>query len=190
MPTLTVKIAPQISNQNSQSLVNKHFLILLSLLMSLTGCSFLNITPTPPIKIPIALHKAGSVAETEVRIAQDDRIALELWFFVNDQPGDRDRLLDFLGRRAGIGVSVPQAVTVPLKIKIIKLSNTEKSVVLDKTYSTTGLSGISQPQLSRLIDELSIKSGTYRIQIETIEDFPELLPTPVQFWIRYIRAPK
>ena len=39
-------------------------LTLLSLLMYLGGCSLLNMTPTPPIKIPIALHKAGIVAET------------------------------------------------------------------------------------------------------------------------------
>ncbi|MDD5273917.1 MAG: DUF5625 family protein [Methylovulum sp.] len=71
-------------------------LIVWGIFISLFGCSYFDSTPTPPIKIPIALHQAGSVVESDIKIEQDDWIKLLLSFFVNDEPGDRDRLLTFI----------------------------------------------------------------------------------------------
>ncbi|SJM93437.1 DUF5625 family protein [Crenothrix polyspora] len=187
MQTLTVKITMHAFNQSMQSAANKNTIIILILFICLTGCSFFTYKI---IDTPIALHKAGNVIETDFKIEQDDKISLKLRFFVNDQPGDRNRLLDFLGREAGIGFSVPQTVTVPLKIKIIKYTDVKKSVILNKTYTTTGLVSSGETTLDRLIDKLSITSGNYRIRIETIKDFPQLIDTKVQFKLYYIRAPK
>jgi len=153
--------------------------------MCLTGCSFFNSTPTPPLKIPIALHQAGTVLETDVEIEQDDRIYLRLEFLVNDQPGDRDRLLTFLGKgRDRIGTPIP------LKVKIIRYVASEESVFLEKTYTTTAPMIIGEDFFDRTIAELSIPSGRYRVRLETLEAFPQLSDTPVQFRLGYIRAPK
>jgi hypothetical protein len=166
-----------------------HGIWLWGLFMCLTGCSFVH-PNNIIISEPIALHKAGSVVEANFEIKQNDSVRLHLWFFVNDQPGDRNRLLDFLGRNPMISYSVPKSVIVPLKVKLIKYIDTKESVILDKTYATSGLAEIGKNQLSRRIDKWSIESGSYRIRLETIEAFPQLANTKVQFNLYYIRAPK
>jgi hypothetical protein len=170
-------------------IIHYHGIWLWGLFMCLTGCSFVHPNNTI-ISEPIALHKAGSVVEANFEIEQNDSVGLHLWFFVNDQPGDRDRLLDFLGRFPMITYSVPKSVTVPLKVKLIKYIGTKESVILDKTYATSGLEQIGKNQLSRRIDMWRIESGSYRIRLETIEEFPKLSNTKVQFTLYYIRAPK
>jgi len=153
--------------------------------MCLTGCSFFNSTPTPPLKIPIALHQAGTVLETDVEIEQDDRIYLRLEFLVNDQPGDRDRLLTFLGKgRDRIGTPIP------LKVKITRYVSVKDEAFLDKTYITTGRVSSAADFFDRTIAELSIPSGKYRVHLETLEAFSQLSDTTVQFRLGYIRAPK
>jgi hypothetical protein len=158
-----------------------HGIWLWILMMYLTGCS------NKIVEIPIALHKAGSVAEADFEIAQDDGISLQLIFSTNGLPSDRDRLMDFLGRSAKFGVSVPQSVTVPLKVKIVKYTEAKELVILDKTYATTGLGSIATFELNRRVDEMNIKSGRYRIRVETIKTFHQLSDTEVQFRIYYIR---
>ena len=112
-------------------------------------------------------------------------------FLVNNQPGDRDRLLDFVGRERKIrGVFALQAVTVPLRVNIVRYENSKQSVILNKTFETSGKISSGDTELDRLIDNLSIDSGIYRISIKTIKDFPELTDTRVEFRIFYISAPK
>ena len=151
----------------------------LGLLIFLFGCS------NSIIKVPIDLHQAGSVVEVNFEIPQNDRVALHLWFFVNEQLNDRDHLLDFLG----YAVKPEKAVSIPLNVKLIKITDSEKSVILDKTYITTGVALIRLEQLSRLVDNLTIEKGDYRIRLETLKAFPQLTNTKTQFELYYIRAP-
>ena len=160
------------------------WLLYFTVLMSLANCTLPNSTPTPPISIPIALHKANTVLETEVEIEQNDRIKLLLIFYVNDQPGDRDRLMTLLG---GLGET---GIAIPLKVKITKYGAPKEIVILEKTYTTVGIIGYSQTSMDREIDRLNIKSGKYRIRLETTAAFPQLSYTPVRFNLYYVRAPK
>ena len=157
------------------------FIWLISLLVCLTGCSFLD---PRLINTPIDLHKAGSVVETDFKIAQDDKISLQLSFLVNDQPGDRDRLLTFLGGVGQIGTPIP------LKVQITKQADLKDTVILEKIYTTTGMTSAGSTELDRLIDELGVQPGLYRIRLETIEAFTQLSDTKVQFRIYYVRAHK
>lgn len=190
MPTLTLKISPSGTTYDStgKSLASHiWFFILWGLLVCLSGCSLLDITPTPPIKIPIDLSKAGSVVETEFRIAQDDRIKLGLYFFINDKPGDRERLLRLVLK------SGASEILIPLKIKINKHTTAGKDEVLvEQIYLNNSLKaeGFTSKYFVRTIDRLNISSGTYRLRLETMESFPQLADTPVEFRIYYVRAPK
>lgn len=159
-------------------------LMVVALFMGLSGCSFINSTPTPPLKMPIALYQAGSVAESDLEIEQDDRINFQLTFFVNDQPGHRDRLRDFWGRPGTNGVPVP------LKIRLIKYAVPKNIVVLDKTYSVSQRSRHAEKYFGKDIASLNIAEGKYRIRVETIEAFRQLADTRVQFAVYYVRAPK
>ncbi|MDD5273918.1 MAG: DUF5625 family protein [Methylovulum sp.] len=159
-------------------------LIVWGMFISLFGCSYFDSTPTPPIKIPIALHQAGSVAEADIEIEQDDGITFLLVFFINDQPGHRDHLLDFLGRSRKDGAEVP------LKIRVTKYATPKNSVILDRTYLLNQGFGVAAKYFDKTIDSLNISAGKYRIRIETIEAFPQLLDTQVQLAIYYVRAPK
>ncbi|EGW22060.1 DUF5625 family protein [Methylobacter tundripaludum] len=181
MATLTVKAVRQYFYRALQRAAHKRTFMLSGLLMCLTGCTFFDNTI---IKMPIALHQAGSVAEADFEIAQDDRVTLQLRFFVNDQPDDRKRLLAFLG---GFGET---KTSIPIKVRITKhISPKEDLAILEKTYPATKLAGYGAKELNRLIDDLTIKSGKYRIRLETIEEFPELSNTKVEFGMYYIRPP-
>jgi len=155
------------------------------LLMCLTGCSSDLI-----VSKPIALHKAGSVVEANFELDKKDSVKGELWFFVNDQPGDRNRLIDLLDSVPRSSHSVSKSIIIPLKVKLIKYTNTEESVIVDKTYATYGLVGIGENFFSRQIDMWNIEPGKYRMSLETIETFPQFSNTKVEFKLYYIRAPK
>lgn len=149
------------------------------LIMYLTGCS------NKIVEIPIALHKAGSVAEADFEIAQDDGIELLLFFSVNDQSDNRKHLREFLDNEPRVGNA--EGIPVPLKVKLVKYTDTIESVVLDKTYVTTRRVWVGQNLLIRQVDTMPIKSGRYRIRLETIEAFPQLSNTKVQLEIYYFR---
>ena len=143
------------------------------------------------LRIPISLHKAGSTIEADFEIEQDDSVSLSLWFFVNKEREDRDHLMDFLGRTPrGINHPITKSVVIPLKVKIIKYTDTTEIVILNKIYVTSGIHAIAENELERLIDELRIKSGKYRIRLETINEFLQLSHTKIEFELSYIRAPK
>lgn len=180
MAMLTVEIAmQQVFNQRIQRVPNKNVLMLWGLFMYLTGCSSFNNTI---IKIPIALHQAGSVTEADFNIAQDDRITLRLRFFVNDQ-GHRDRLLVFLDSPE------KNRIFVPLKIQITQHIGSKNVSILERIYSVPGAFGVAENFFDIKIDDLTIKSGKYRIRLETINAFPQLSDTKVEFGVYYIRAP-
>ncbi|WP_150107730.1 DUF5625 family protein [Methylobacter tundripaludum] len=119
----------------------------------------------------------------------EQNIGLRPLFLPNNQPGHLDRLLDFLGRSKKIGVLVPLSISVPLKLRIIKYTNFKESVILDKVYATNGIVSSGSTELNQLIDDLIIKSEKYRIRLETIEAFPQLSDTKVEFGMYYIRPP-
>ena len=139
------------------------------------------------LRIPFSLHKAGSTIEADFEIEQDDSVSLTLWFFVNKEREDRDRLMDFVG---DISYPLPRGVVVPLKVKLIKYIDITELIILNKIYATSGIHAIAENELERLVDELRIKSGKYRIRLETINEFPQLSHAKVEFELNYIRAPK
>lgn len=149
------------------------------LFMCLTGCSLWNSTPTPPLIIPFALHQAGTVLETDVEIEEGHRTVLDFRFYVNDQPGNRDWLLTFLGAFRESGTPIP------LKMQITKHEISKDVVILEKIYTTVGTSSLGQTSFDRQIDKLDLKAGIYRVRLETMEAFPQLSNTAVDFGLYY-----
>lgn len=158
-----------------------HMAALWASLMWLTGCSN-NI-----INKPIALHKAGSVVEAKFEIPEKDGIYLRLEFLVNDQPGDRERLLTFLeGKNKRDLTGTP----TPVKVKITNYATTKNEVFIEKTYLASGVSGIGSDFFYRRLVDLAIPQGKYIVRLETLEDFPQLSNTPVNFLLGYNLPPK
>lgn len=177
MATLTVKSARQYFHRAIQRTVHKRTFVLSGLLMCLTGCTFFDNTI---INIPIDLHQPGSIEETDFEMAQDDRVTLRLRFFVNDQV-HRDRLLVFLDSPK------KSRIFVLLKIQITQYVDSKNATILERIYSVPGLFGVAENFFDIKIDDLTIKSGKYRIRLETIKAFPELSDTKVEFGMYYIR---
>ena len=155
-----------------------------ALILILQGCAVLN--PTMPIQIPIDLSKAGSVAEAEFWIPTDDRVVLGLSFFVNTKQGDSQRLSGIVG---GFG---RKGIIIPLKVKLLKQNSEQDLVSLEKLYLNDGLRGVGvgSKSIDRTVDRINIKSGAYRLKVETVESFTQLVDTLVLFEIYYSRAPK
>jgi Domain of unknown function (DUF5625) len=175
MPTLTIKIAPA----GVQSYIKK-----ILALMLLSGCGLFN--PTMPVEIPIDLTKAGSVAEAEFWIPEDDALEVIIQFYYQDGPKGRDRLYKLVGRR-----HEQSGILVPIKVRILKKSSAGRYELffMDKTYLSTGKDdgGFSSTFVRRSIGTMKIGQGSYRLQVETIKPLPEFTDIPVKFCLYYYR---
>ena len=151
-----------------------------ALILILQGCAVLN--PTMPVEIPIDLSKAGSVAEAEFWIPADDSIELCLYFFVNDQPGNGKSIVEALDPNNKDGIKVP------LKIRLKKQITSEKDEIwLEKTYLKTTPGGAGRNYHFEIIDKLSIKSGSYRLRVENIQQISQFAQNRVEVRAYYLR---
>jgi len=172
------------SNRRNATMHCKEFQLfcLTVLVLIVSGCSTLN--PTMPIKIPIDLSKAGSVAEAEFWIPRDDGIRLYLCFLI-DKPEDGKRIFQSLEYYEKSSLA-RQTLTIPLKIQITKqLSPENHELWLEKTYPTKAHVSTSSKFFERRVDSLLIKSGSYRLRVENIKSFPQFVQSQVEFRIYY-----
>jgi hypothetical protein len=151
-------------------------------MLTLSGCATLN--PTIPIEIPIDLSKAGSVAEAEFWVSQDDRIQISLYFLFKNPNEDGKYLYEILGPNNTPGVKIP------LKIRLEKqISSKQNELILEKTYISEGVTGTSSNFLRRSIDTISIKPGSYRLRLENLQSTLQLIKNKVEVRVYFVRAP-
>jgi hypothetical protein len=148
--------------------------------------------PRPPIELPFAVHKAGTIVSTELRIPEKGPFVYQfmLKFMHKDSDkADRARVQQLLGssRHTSYGIFVEPGVQTPLKITLSVIDSSGEHIFLEKEFSTVGISASGENYFKRQIDlsELKRSPGLYRVTVQSLKDIPELADTKVFFTIYY-----
>lgn len=139
--------------------------------------------PKPPLILPFAAHKAGSVVTTEVRIVEHRvyYFDLRLGFKENDSE-DRKRvqkLAGGFGRDKKSREPLDYGISIPVRLKITTVDSSNDLIIYDKEIQKEEMSGFGANSFSKKIDRLELRPGHYRISLENLKDIPELNETPV-----------
>jgi len=187
--------------------------IIMALSASLFGNWFTNLfdsTPTPTIKIPVDLTKAGVIVDMEFRVDYDESTCFALDFsFITDKVDndvDYKKIKKFLGMngylyesdkkitvadyaraKRELGNIVDEnydldGTRVPLKITLKKVEG--NVTVLEKIYSTRGTNDGSVSSINREFLLEHFKQGKYKLKVENLNRFRELKNRHIEFRIR------
>jgi len=169
----------------------------LALLISV-GCSTSG-PPKPPIEIPLAVHRAGEVISTDMRIDRARHYELRLYFYYygkeSFQNKDQDRVVALVGRYAKKkdGSYREPGIPVTLEYKITgadiagnKLEKEKKVISMGSfLHGYKGFNGAVGGFYGREVDEVLLYPGTYHITVKTLEDNDDLTGTPATFVITW-----
>lgn len=165
-------------------------LALLAIILSSCPCSSayakLGLPPKPPIVLPFAVELAGNKIETDVRIVKEQSYSLVLYFMYkeNDRE-DRARIRQLIGRatRNKEGRVIEPGIPIPVRIKISAVESQKERLIVDTELSEHELESWGADSFKKVMTELFLKPGHYRVCIESLKDIPELKGTRINFGI-------
>lgn len=135
--------------------------------------------PSPPIHIPIAVHKAGSKAETTFLIREDSRyfFALE-YLYRSDDLNVRNyiRELAGTGQSDATGRYINTGIPVYLNFKLVQINSetgTEK-ILQHQELSEHPVFSMGHESLDKRIAIVPLTAGYYRVSVENLREVPEL----------------
>ena len=153
--------------------------------------------PAPPVSFPLAVHKAGSEAKTDLRIKERRSYRFILTFMFKT-PEERQVVSELVGvsspftyrNAAGQIVRRTHGVTVPVHLTIaaVNAKGAIEDVITDKRYETVGRESFGAESFHRLIDSVALSAGVYRVTIRVLQDVPEFAAVQSGFHIytRYL----
>lgn len=162
--------------------------MLFILLSSFPVHAFLGIPPKPPVSLPLAVHQAEQTASTDIRVVEDRTylFLLEFKFNENDR-ADRARVDRLVGgyRKDKNGMLIdPPGIAIPLHLEIRASDAVGEEKVLFGQQVSVGLKySWGAGSFNRLIGNIRLIPGHYRISVRNLSDHPELQGTPVFFVI-------
>jgi hypothetical protein len=167
-------------------------LIIVFVFLSLVGCTWMyyaSDVPVSYVEMPFAVHQAGAVAETELRVIKRQGYIFELLFFYKDSK-DRARIEKLVTSN----FFREPYLDIPLEFKIARIDENRKVISVDKATVTVGASTgegfIGREKYGALgyydreIIGMPLKPGLYRISVKSIKNIPELAAIPISFAIR------
>ena len=156
----------------------------ISLLLS--GCVPPPSLPSPPIHIPIAVHKAGSKVETTFLIREDSRYFFALEYLYRSDDLEIQKKIDELagtGQSDDAGRYINTGIPVYLKFKLVRINSeagTEK-ILQEQELSEHPVFTMRHESLDKRIAIIPLTVGYYRGSAENLRDVPELSGIAVNF---------
>ncbi|OGI38522.1 MAG: hypothetical protein A2140_07360 [Candidatus Muproteobacteria bacterium RBG_16_62_13] len=144
--------------------------------------------PKPPLILPFAVHKAGTVVTTELRITEH-RVYwfdLRLGFKEHDHE-DRNRVKKLAGSggRDKFGKPLDYGLSIPVRLNISAIDSSGERIIYNKEVRKEEMAGYGANLYSKRIDRVELRPGLYRVTIKSLQDIPELAETPVSLGIGY-----
>jgi len=160
--------------------------------------NLLGFTPTPPIRLPIDLSKAGSIAETKVTVKEKGTYYFSFVFLYTDEVKDGIRDAKRAKKIAGYNAYEPvsgkqtrhyplylakedsqglvddnynlDGTIIPIKLIFSKMEKDgTKIMIKDEIYQTKG-----SYSLTREFEKFRLEPGRYSIKIENLEGILEM----------------
>lgn len=149
--------------------------------------------PKPPLFVPFEAQKAGSIFTTELRVVEHRgyKFALLLKTKKGASMEDARRLMELAGKfgrdKSGKqpwgGKLLWPGISIPLKLKVSIIDASGERAIYDKEIHEEEVVGGGSMGIEKLIDTIELKSGHYRISIQSLKDIPELAENPINFGI-------
>lgn len=139
---------------------------------------------SPPLSIPFFADKAGERADILLRISSDDTywFALQFVHKKNDW-NHRAKIREITGDHAidQQGKYVNTGVPIHLRIKIIRTEDQAEKVLVEKESFSQHAHTWDVTSISKLIAQVQLSAGTYRVVLESLKEHRELRGTVINF---------
>ena len=162
----------------------------------LSGCATAR-PPNPPFSMPFAVHKAGEIISTDLRISIKRYYEFYLciyYYGTSQEEGlDLQRVRKLVGRPGGVG----SGVDIPVMLRITETDESGQTVIIEEQIYTNGhvahgfvgFNGAVGGHYDRKIKNVKLRRGNYHVLIKTLKDTPEFTGTPVEVviggWRKY-----
>jgi hypothetical protein len=174
-------------------------LLLITVLLSsiMGGCA--TTEPHYP-SVPFAVHRAGETIEQEVQLVHDRFYEFRLRLYHTRECEDAKRVHRLAGSgvyhrdESGKMIPINDGIPVYLELKVIGLDEAINGFYFQKKLLVGEFIGSSvelvnnkpnkdtdKPFFDRIIKEIRLKPGLYRITLKSLRDIPALEGTPVAF---------
>ena len=164
-------------------------LAMLTIFPWLAGCAQSGQLPKPPISLPFEVQKAGSRVETDMRIVDAREYQFHLrYLYDKNNVLDAQRVSKLAGSSdLGIdGKPLKLGVPVVLKFYLRQIDTTGEKLILEQEISDMQVVAYGSGYRLKKIISLKLSPGHYRVNVESLKDAPELIGTPVEFFIAFI----
>ena len=168
--------------------MKKILAVIMVMLFCFVGCVAAG--PRPPIELPFAVHQAGAMVSTELRIVEGRKYPFELKFMYNEKDkADQERVRKLVGSwgvNKVTGKSIEPGIQIPLKITIHVIESSGERIFLEKEILVGDVHAHGINYFTRNIDRIQFPPGLYRVTVQSLKDIPELVNTKVILGI-YLR---
>jgi hypothetical protein len=168
---------------------NKRLLTtLLTFLPWLSACVGNSQIPEPPVEFPFAVEKAGSKIGTELQITEKRIYSFDLYFMYKEHDQiDQARVMKLTGSDITdkTGKLIDPGIPIFLNLKIYRLDAQGDSLVIAKESLEQQPGELGADHIAKIILEIPLDIGRYRINIENLKDVPELAETKIYFHITF-----
>ncbi len=149
----------------------------------LSACTKDAYPPSPPISLPFAVHKAGTLVETEMRIIEHREYIFSLCFTYKEKDQvDRARVKKLVGYQYK---NSDTGVATPLRLKISVINQAGEKVIVDKEVLELRLRTWGGGWFEKHIDYIKLMPGDYRVSVTSLTNIPELADETIALSIRY-----
>ncbi len=156
--------------------------MLLSFLLS--GCTPAPSLPTPPINLPITLHKAGSKVETTFLVLKSAKYLFALEYLYHSlENTHRNNIHVLADTDDDDGQSLDKGIPVHLRFQLRHIDSEQGAghIVRDEELSAHPIRSENHVGVTKAINDIELASGYYRVSVETFRDEPRLAKTAVSF---------
>lgn len=146
--------------------------------------------PRPPLILPFAVHKAGTVVTTKMRVVEHRVYTFSLGLGLKKYDReDRKRVQKLAGSggRDKYGKPLDYGLPIPVRLTISSIDSSNERVIYNKEVREEEMYGFTAEEFSKQIDRIELRPGLYRITIESLQDIPALANTHVTFAVGFRR---
>jgi hypothetical protein len=143
--------------------------------------------PAAHVDVPFQAGVKGSMVDAQFHVSRADGYTLYLNLdFKEGDADDRDRVRKLVGSSGydGTGPGARQidpGLSIPVRLSVGRVDAGKTWSVLDDVFTDHRLEGYSATDYSKIITEVRLERGDYRVRIEALADIPELSGRPVHF---------
>jgi hypothetical protein len=168
---------------------NRMTLLLGSLFLGMGASGY---TIAGPVHEAVSLKAPGLILKKDFHISRCDAYLMGITFSTKDLSEEEERRLIGDGMRwTGTNEPVHPGITVPLRVTLKKINKATFSkprdiLIFGRDIETKGVSSFSPTTnrtVSRSTGSITLKPGTYQLEVQLLGDVGQLSDRPTFYWV-------